>query len=583
MSAADFSWLLVQFEKDRLIQEWPLADGVNLVGRDAECALRFDDPSVSRKHAQATVDGQDLFFEDLGAKNGVKLNGLLKRQKTRLQADDVVRVGDIELRVRKVVSSVASPGRRPTKPSVPTSHEMQGHDEDGPGTIDATRMAKSSDFQKADRELIALVQVCSLVSEGLDSHTGIETCLKLLLEAFNAQEVHWYPATGNREESLGWAAEGQKTRLRLFPFLMEKLQEFPTATIVPGRDIAMHQRSIGEFNFLVGPLCVPEAVAGRFPILVVARKSEFIEFVPTDRTLLQLVCQIWARGQARSIQVQDLRKNHEAQSLQVKDLQRENETLKQKAGVPALLGNSPAMNALREQAKRVAASKATILVLGENGSGKEVVSHFIHEQSPRRDKPFIKVNIAAIPENMIESELFGHVRGAFTGALKARKGKFAAADGGTILLDEIGELPLGVQAKLLRTIESGEVQPLGAEEVSKVDARIIAATNRDLRTLVAQKLFREDLFHRLDRLRVRIPPLREHPEDIDELAAHFLDRVCTEDGLSELSFAPESLTVLRQHNWSGNVRELYAVVQRSAFAAIPPSIGPDVVREAMRQ
>jgi two-component system response regulator HydG len=177
------------------------------------------------------------------------------------------------------------------------------------------------------------------------------------------------------------------------------------------------------------------------------------------------------------------------------------------------------------------------------------------------------MNCAAIPDSLIESELFGYSKGAFSGATRDHNGKFVQANGGTLFLDEIGEMPLIVQAKVLRAIENREVQPLGAETVTQVDIRIIAATNRDLREMIRQKQFREDLYYRIDVQSLHVPALREHLEDVDELARHFLDRCCAENGLADMEFAADAASALRDHNWPGNVRELFNVIQRCALGA----------------
>jgi transcriptional regulator with GAF, ATPase, and Fis domain len=263
-------------------------------------------------------------------------------------------------------------------------------------------------------------------------------------------------------------------------------------------------------------------------------------------------------------------------------LRQENVLLKEKASAAILLGDSPVMEQLQAQARKAAATNVTLLLQGETGSGKEVLAQFIHEHSPRRAQPFVRVNCAAIPAGLIESELFGHVKGAFTDAHNNRQGKFALAHGGTLLLDEIGELPLTVQAKVLRVLENGEIEPLGAERVARVDVRILAATHRDLAGMAREGRFREDLLYRLNVVQLRVPPLREHPEDIGTLAAHFLRRFCAENGLAEMVFAPEAIEEFQRHRWPGNVRELRNIIQRCAVLAQAPSILAAAVREQLR-
>ena len=283
------------------------------------------------------------------------------------------------------------------------------------------------------------------------------------------------------------------------------------------------------------------------------KPSEWLPFSVEDRVLLQAVCQLWASESAKL----------EKKSM----LQKENTALKAARPTSNLLGKSPLMERLRTRLIKSAGTKASILLLGETGSGKEVVAQFIHEQSPRSALPLIKVNCSAIPEGLIESELFGHRRGAFTDARENRLGKFAQANGGTILLDEIGELPPAAQAKVLRVLENGEIEPLGGEAPQKVDVRVIAATHRNLEEMVTQGRFRQDLLFRLNVVSVIVPPLREHLEDLPELTAHFISRFCEENGLVRLTLSKEALTLLARHSWPGNVRELRNVIQRCAINA----------------
>jgi len=232
-----------------------------------------------------------------------------------------------------------------------------------------------------------------------------------------------------------------------------------------------------------------------------------------------------------------------------------------------MLGTSPAIEAVRREIDAVAPTDFAVLILGETGVGKELAARAIHDGSSRRDAPFIQVNCAALPEGVIESELFGHVRGAFTGAVAHRPGKFELANGGTLFLDEIGELPLGVQAKLLRALQEGEVQRVGADHPVRVDVRILTATNRDLSHEVAHGRFRADLFHRLDVFPLRIPALRERRGDIAILAGYFLDRYRVKLGLSQVVLTRAAAVALEAGEWPGNVRELDHVLARAVLRA----------------
>jgi len=227
-----------------------------------------------------------------------------------------------------------------------------------------------------------------------------------------------------------------------------------------------------------------------------------------------------------------------------------------------LVGSSGAIRRLRETVERTAPTPATVLVTGESGTGKELVARAVHELSPRRDGPFVRVNCAAIPEELIESELFGHEKGSFTGAVRKQIGKFVAADGGTIFLDEIGDLSARAQAKVLRVLESGDVEPVGAEKMVQVDVRVVAATHRNLESEIAAGRFREDLYYRLNVVPIRTPALREHLEDLPLLVEHFARRFSESAGYRRRSFSEEALALLGQQAWKGNVRELRNVVER---------------------
>ncbi|RLB58694.1 MAG: hypothetical protein DRI34_04125 [Deltaproteobacteria bacterium] len=233
-----------------------------------------------------------------------------------------------------------------------------------------------------------------------------------------------------------------------------------------------------------------------------------------------------------------------------------------------MVAESPAMQKVKQEIVRVAASSATVLILGENGTGKELVAEAIHRNSPRRQKPFLRVNCAAFNENLLESELFGHTKGSYTGATAARQGLFAAADGGTLLLDEVGDMSPAMQKKLLRTLQEGEVVPVGSNRVLKVDVRILAATNRDLQALMKEGQFREDLYHRLNVITIRIPPLRERRQDIMPLAGHFLKRYSDKENKPALRFSAEAEKLLLQYHWPGNVRELENAVERAVIRCL---------------
>ncbi|OLN25566.1 sigma-54 dependent transcriptional regulator/response regulator [Desulfovibrio sp. DV] len=267
---------------------------------------------------------------------------------------------------------------------------------------------------------------------------------------------------------------------------------------------------------------------------------------------------------------------------------------------PVIVGQSPPMRAVVDMVRRVAPLDSTVLITGESGSGKEVVADAIQALSKRAETPFVKVNCAAIPENLLESELFGHEKGAFTGAVALKKGKFELANRGTIMLDEIGDMPLFLQPKLLRAVEQKQIERVGGAKPIDIDIRIIAATNQDLQSLVAQKLFRADLYYRLSVAAVPLPPLRERKEDLPLLVGHFLERIGPRVGVNLRGVSREGMQLLFDYDWPGNVRQLANLLERAAIMSagevltaaeigraldsparpVPAEAGPDALPEA---
>src|SRR6202046_3347904 len=258
-------------------------------------------------------------------------------------------------------------------------------------------------------------------------------------------------------------------------------------------------------------------------------------------------------------------------ALEVRKLRDENrelrEALGQKYQFENIIGRSAAMQEIFATVVRVAATRATVLLAGESGVGKDMIARAIHHHSPRRDRPFVKINCTSIPENLMESELFGYEKGAFTGANVSKPGKFEAADTGTVFLDEIGDVPPAIQVKLLRVLQEREFERLGGTKTIKVDVRLIAATNRDLREALEQGTFREDLYYRLNVVPIDIAPLRQRKEDIPDLVNLFISRFCSDSGKPVKGISPEAMRMLVNYHWPGNVRELQNIIERACALA----------------
>ena len=268
--------------------------------------------------------------------------------------------------------------------------------------------------------------------------------------------------------------------------------------------------------------------------------------------------------------------------LELRSLRDENRKLREEIGqryeFDNIVGHSEAMREIFATIERVAPTRATVLMAGESGVGKDLIARAIHHHSPRKDRPFVKINCAALPENLMESELFGYEKGAFTGANVSKPGKFEQADTGTVFLDEIGDVPPGIQVKLLRILQEREFERLGSNKTRHIDVRVLAATNVDLRAALEQGAFREDLYYRLNVLPISIPPLRERKDDIAFLAEHFVKKLAKDVGSPAQSISDEAIQRLLQYHWPGNVRELENVIERSLVLASGPVLKPEDIR-----
>ena len=263
-------------------------------------------------------------------------------------------------------------------------------------------------------------------------------------------------------------------------------------------------------------------------------------------------------------------------ALESKSLKQETKQLRKKVAAkgPQMVGESAAITRVREIISKVAPTEARVLITGPNGTGKEVVAHLIHEQSARAAGPMVEVNCAAIPSELIESELFGHMKGSFTGAVKDRAGKFEQADGGTLFLDEIGDMSLAAQTKVLRALQESEITRVGSDKAIKVNVRVLAATNKNLAEEIAKGNFREDLFHRLNVIPIQVPALNDRTEDIPLLVEYFVGQICDEQGIAKKSFDDDAIKALQGKDWTGNIRQLRNVVERLIILA-----GPKITKE----
>src|SRR5215813_5317161 len=315
-----------------------------------------------------------------------------------------------------------------------------------------------------------------------------------------------------------------------------------------------------------------EQIADQLCLTVGGNFDHLVRVEGHDETVekLEMVVNFVLATASKSIEeVKQAKAELEQQLLIRKKLERENAYLREEEtrAIGEIIGRSPQMRHLSEQIAVVAPTTATVLIFGESGTGKELVAREIHKASSRRDGPMVRVNCAAVPRDLFESEFFGHVKGAFTGALRDRVGRFELANGGTLFLDEVSEIPIELQSKLLRAIQEGEYERVGGNKTLKTDVRLVAATNRNLAEEVRKGRFREDLYYRLNVFPITLAPLRERKSDIPPLAAHFLERACKEFKKPLGLLSGEALAALKAYDWPGNVRELQNVVERAVITA----------------
>lgn len=315
-----------------------------------------------------------------------------------------------------------------------------------------------------------------------------------------------------------------------------------------------------------------EQIADQLCLTVGGNFNHLVRIEAHDETIekLEMVVNFVLATASRSIEEVKQAKTLLEQQLDIRrKLERENAYLREEEtrALGEIIGRSPPMRHIGEQVGVVAPTHATVLILGESGTGKELVAREIHKASSRRDGPMVRVNCAAVPRDLFESEFFGHVKGAFTGALRDRVGRFELANAGTLFLDEVAEIPIELQSKLLRAIQEGEYERLGGNKTLKTDVRLVAATNRNLAEEVRRGRFREDLYYRLNVFPITLAPLRERKSDISLLAAHFVERACKEFKKTLCYIRPEALASLKTYDWPGNVRELQNVVERAVITA----------------
>ena len=569
---ADAPRLRVLTQEASQTEVYVLDEGQTFIGRSLENKVVLQDSLVSRQHAELSFDGTNVLLKDLGGKNPIRVNGKEVKE-CQLLDGDRISIGHTELLFEHAAGRRASP-LRVVRDSRLLDAEIGGISLDAATIVFGKPDLKDPAAEKIYSRLSRLYQI----SEELLKVSDEEQLYDIVLSTATQE-------TGAERGFLGFAIEGQELdpyalsivrfwdpvkgkeaqHLEMSETIVNRIQRDRQAVLV--RDVPdRHDFGASVIDLKIRSfICVPVLHGERFfGLIYVDTRGAREQF---DRSDLEFVSAI---GRMAGLAIENLR-------IQ-KKLQRENERLRTLvAGSSELIGSSESMKRVYRLMEKVSPRDTSVLIVGENGTGKELVARAIHARSSRKDKPFVAVNCGAIPPNLVESELFGYEKGAFTGAQQLTEGKFDLADGGTLFLDEIGDMPLDMQVKILRAIQERKFYRVGGKKEISVDIRVLSATNRDLKQAIEDGSFREDLYFRLAVVTIEVPPLRDRGEDILEIANHFLS-----SGSAPINLTKPAAECLAKYDWPGNIRELRNVLEQAVILGegnritpsdLPPHIG----------
>ena len=437
-----------------------------------------------------------------------------------------------------------------------------------------TDMRERAGYRDRYEELSLLFELSQVLDQSMDLNLVIQPVLRTIADRLNFHRAAVTLLNRQTEEIIIEAAVGlsqsqqERGRYRLGEGITGQVVQSGRPRVIPivandpsflNRTGARRKKTEKDISFICVPIKLGNETIGAFSI---DRPSAEPEELEDDVRLISIVASLIA-------QAMKIRQNvMEEKRALLEENSRLQEELKERFRPSNIIGNSRAMQDVFDMIAQVSRSDATVLIRGESGTGKELVAHAIHYNSHRADRPFVKVNCAALPETIIESELFGHEKGAFTGAINTRKGRFELANGGTIFLDEIGDLSPTTQIKLLRVLQEKEFERVGGNDTHRVNVRVVTATNRNLEELLEQKLFREDLYYRLNVFPVHIPPLRDRKSDILLLADHFIEKYAAENHVAVRRISTPAIDLLTSYHWPGNVRELENCVERAVLLSV---------------
>ena len=545
------------------------------IGREPTNQIAVLDATASRRHCSIYKQGQQFHLRDRESRNSTIVNGVQVSDHV-LQPGDEIRVGQSLFVFREAGSDSYAP------------KTVQHYDSDTPNSTIVLRQEDTlylrpprtgQDLpatERTVRDLKVLLNFSRTVNAVRDLAALEKQVLEAMIEVAPADHAAIFLIDQGSEEptfAMGWKrGEGPAQKMVVSRTILNQVISDRVAVL--SGDIREDQQLKSSDSLMIGSvrsvLAVPLEVQGR-RLLGAIYLDAMAASARFDTNLLQLVT---ALGSVAALAIENLR--------QLEWLHTENRRLQEEIGIQhSMIGDSDAIKAVHTFIGRVAGSDSTVLIWGESGTGKELVARAIHENSPRATKPFVAINCAAITETLLESELFGHEKGSFTGAVAQKRGKLEVAEGGTILLDEIGELALPLQAKLLRVLQEREFERVGGTKPIKLDVRVIAATNRDLKKESENKTFRQDLYYRLNVVSVRMPALRERKKDIPQLANFFAARCAEKVKRRIVGISPEAGRCLTAYDWPGNVRELENTIERAVALGSTEMILPEDLPESI--
>jgi Nif-specific regulatory protein len=555
-------------------QSFPLAEQEVSIGREPTNRISIRDSSLSRRHCLVRKEGSRFTIRDLGSYNGTLVNGV-PIQEHVLEEGDRISVGN-SLFTFLISDKAAAPGLEPAEfeeASVAASATIELRREDAL-YLNVGNAAASTPAARVARDLDALLKISSKIGTIHDLESLQWQLLGMMAEVVPAERGAILLVREGEEEisssaSWNWSRPGRPVQVSRT--VVNKVLHSKNAVLVNdvAKDAAMKNAvSLADLS-VHSVLCVPLTMAERLiGAIYLDTSSSSLRF---DKAHLELMMGI-AGIAALAIE----------NSRRFEALASENERLRAESGLQYnMIGESAAMRGIYKMIAKVAAVESTVLLQGESGTGKELVARAIHHNSSRSDKPFIAINCAALTETLLESELFGHEKGAFTGAVAQKKGQLEIADSGTVFLDEIGEMAPALQAKLLRVLQEREFLHVGGTRPIKVNIRVIAATNRDLQEQVRAGRFREDLFHRLNVVSFTMPALRERGDDIILLAEHFAEKFSQQCKRRIRGISAQARSILLNYDWPGNVRELQNAVERAVVLGSSDVILPEDLPDAL--